>query len=349
MKKHILLILAFAASASALFAAPDGYNAVRLRNVGEAGGTPALNAPARYYETAWALVAKPQNAGRAKAAAKALLAAKPAELESLCAAGGAKRAAKLIKISGLTPKAIDAAFEARIGKYEALVYELPAKTRLRPGMNALVFEEKGGKLLFNPSFADPFISLLALSDFKNPQSAEEIPCKTFDGADAEICAAAAREKLPFLQFANGALVSEKPVEGVDAGSAAKFYRAAQDVFYSWKLDDYSAFMTPESRAKFESQFKSMPDAERKKVLGEYFQWKKKYHKTLEAGSETLILFSRHKPRREPYDDTAYLAAAGGKFAITKFGAEKSALDLFLAKYVYPEEGYLKLISKKYGK
>ena len=91
----------------------------------------------------------------------------------------------------------------------------------------------------------------------------------------------------------------------------------------------------------------MSDAERKKVLGEYFQWKKQYHKVLDAGEHTLILFSRHKPQCEPYDDTAYLQNDNGKFAITKFGAEKSPLDMFFAKYIYPKN-YFELISKKYS-
>ena len=145
-------------------------------------------------------------------------------------------------------------------------------------------------------------------------------------------------------YGNGRILK---IDGVDDLAPAKFYRNAQDVFYSWKLDDYTAFMTSESRNKFNSQFKAMSDAERKKVLGEYFQWKKQYHKVLDAGEHTLILFSRHKPQCEPYDDTAYLQNDNGKYAITKFGAEKSPLDMFFAKYIYPKN-YFKLISKKYS-
>ncbi len=317
------------------------YIALPLPNVDECKS----NKP-RYYEASL-LVSKVQNTEKLSQTLKKLFTKNNVELEKITTKGGTKRTVKFLKIANISVDSLDVSSAVQVGKYIILPFELPKKTRLRAGMNALVFEEKDGELLYNPSFSDPLISLIATSNFKNPTG--EIDQKFFDENDKKICDSLIEKKLPILCFKNGVLVSEAVVNGVDDIEVAKFYRNAQDIFYSWKLDEYANFMTPYSREKFNSQFKSMSEDERKKVLGEYFLWKKKYHKVLDAGDEMLILFSRHKPQCEPYDDTAYISVKDGKFAITKFGAEKSPLDLFLSKYIYPKDGYLKLISKRYEK
>ncbi len=327
--------------ANLLLATPNGYSAFPIRNVGEGS-----QKSASFYD-AWILAANPENANAIKEAAIKLTKASPAELENLVAKKGAKRAAKFLKMAKLSEKSFENTQPARIGNFVILPFALPEKSRLRLGMNAIVFEIVDGKLLYNPSFNDPLVALVASSNFQNAIDASKLNFKTFTKEDKEVCDNLIKNKLPILLFKNGILVSESVVKGVDEIEVAKFYRNAQDVFYSWKLDEYANFMTPFSANKFNSQFKSMSEDERKKVLGEYFQWKKHYHKVLDAGIEKLILFSRHKPQCEPYDDTAYITENNGKFAITKFGAEKSALDQFLAKYIYPKDGYFNLISQKY--
>ncbi len=326
-----------------LFAEISGYSAFAIRNVGEGN----QNAPT--FFDAWLLTATPKNTNVVKDAAVALTKASPTELEKLVTAKGAKRAAKFLKMAKLSAKSFENSTPAQVGDYIVLPFDLPEKSRLRLGMNALVFEFSGDKLLYNPSFNDPLVSLIASSNFQKANDASKLDFKTFCDDDKKVVEKLVEKKLPILLFKNGVLLSESVVDGVNDIAVAKFYRNAQDIFYDWKLDDYASFMTQFSADKFNSQFKSMSDEERKKVLGEYFQWKKKYHKVLDAGSEKLILFSRHKPQCEPYDDTAYIAESNGKFAITKFGAEKSALDQFFAKYIYPKDGYFNLISKKYKK
>ena len=324
---------------------PNDYLALAIQNF--PAEKQKTNVAKKYYQ-AWVLAVNPQNKSELFDATKKLLQASPKDIASLSTKNGAKRAVKFIKASGIKLDGLKSATAVQLGDKYAVIYQLPKKSRLREGMNFFVFEYQNDKLVYNPSFTDPLLTLLATCDFKNPQNASKIGFKTFNDSDKITCENLAKANLPFICFKNGALVSEEKIAGVDNLAPAKFYRNAQDIFYDWKLDDYTAFMTAPSKDKFNSQFKSMSDAERKQVLGEYFQWKKQYHKVLDAGEHTLILFSRHKPQCEPYDDTAYLQNNGGKFAITKFGAEKSPLDMFFAKYIYPKNQYLKLISKKYS-
>ena len=347
MKKFILASAISILSAITSFSAnlPNDYIALAIQNFPAEKQKP--NSAKKYYQ-AWVLAVSPENKAQLIDATKRLLQVYPKDLPTFTTKNSAKRAMKFIKASGLKPDDLNSALVVQLGDKYAVIYQLPKQSRLREGMNFFVFEYINGKLFYNPSFTDPLLTLIATCDFKNPQDASKISFKTFNDSDKTICEKLAEKNLPLVCFKNGALVSEEKIDGVDDIASAKFYRNAQDVFYSWKLDEYTAFMTPASKDKFNSQFKSMSDAERKQVLGEYFQWKKQYHKVLDAGEHTLILFSRHKPQCEPYDDTAYLQNDAEKFAITKFGAEKSPLDMFFAKYIYPKNQYFDLISKKYS-
>lgn len=333
MKKILSIISACAALQAAFAATPTGF---ALEDVGETkgGGTKYLDA----YAVLW----KADDADAVKAAAKACLDA-PAVSKQKDAA----RAAKFLKASRLAKADFDSAAVAVAGKLRILVFAMPKGSRLRAGMNVMVFEKSAdGKYLWNASFNDPLLALLGTSDFAN---AREIKPSALSEKDAKTLEKLEAKKLPFLQFKNGALLSMDETDGVNETAEAKFYHNAQDVFYSWKLDEYGNFMTPASRAKFESQFKSMPEAERRATLGEYFKWGKKYRKIMDAGALKLVLFSRHKEGAAPYNDIAYLRkSADGKLAIERFGADKTPLDLFLSKYIYPNgRDYAAEIAKKY--
>ena len=68
-----------------------------------------------------------------------------------------------------------------------------------------------------------------------------------------------------------------------------------------------------------------------------------------AGLEQAVEYIRSIRFTE--DDIAYLRKSpDGGLAIQRFGADKCALDLFLSKYVYPDDcSYLDEISKKFLK
>ena len=234
---------------------------------------------------------------------------------------------------------------ARAGDFFLLIFDMPKGSRLRSGMNIMVFEKSGGKILWNPSFSDPLLPLAATSDFHSPKSADGFPALT------HTCRNLAGKSLPILCFKNGALLSADGVDAVEKLPEAVFYRKAQNIFYSWKLDEYASYMTEESKNRFNSQFGGMPESERKKILGEYFSWGKTYRKVMDAGAQKLILFTRNKSGAEPYNDAAYLRETHeGSLLISRFGADKSPLDLFLSKYVFPtKQNYADAISKKYLK
>lgn len=359
MKKYITRLLAAFAVAfpTMLFAIkgePDDYLALAIENVPEkqtGGKTSAQTETGQFYD-AWILLKESDCDADLKNSAKKLVSASDNEIPALVAANkDVKRAKKYLKASKLSSEAVDKSLTARVGDVYILVFEMPKDSKLRAGMNVMVFEKSAdGKYLWNPSFNDPLLPLVGTSDFKNAKSADDIDIFMFTEKDEKICKKLERFNLPILCFKNAALVSMDELEKVYTTNEAKFYHKAQDVFYSWKLDSYTDFMTPRSRDKFNSQFKEMPEEERKKVLGEYFAWSKIYHKVMDAGSQKLIFFSRHKESADPYFDVAYLQVMpDNELAITKFGAEKSALDLFLSKYLYPiKSDYLHTISRKYN-
>ena len=305
----------------------------------------------KFCKSASIVLSQTDEAQAVKDAAKVLLKLSPAELSAKVAKKkDAARAFKYLKASKLLPEAVEKSAVAKAGDFYLLVFEMPKGSRLKSGMNIMVFEKSEGGFLWNASFNDPLLPLVATSDFANPKTGDD-STKAPTESDLKVVAQLRKKSLPYLKFANGALVSMDEVAGVNDTPEGKFYHKAQDVFYSWKLDEYGAFMTQQSREKFESQFKNMPDAERKATLGEYFSWGKKYRKIMDAGETKLVLFSRHKQGATPYNDIAYLRKSpDGGLAIQRFGADKCALDLFLSKYVYPDDcSYLDEISKKFLK
>lgn len=307
--------------------------------------------PRKFCESACVVLSETSDADAVRNAASALLALSPADLAAKVAKKkDAPRAFKYLKASKLSADAIEKSAVAKAGDFYLLVFEMPKGSRLKSGMNIMVFEKSGGGFLWNASFNDPLLALVATSDFAHPK-AGDASTKAPTESDSKVVAQLNEKSLPYLKFANGALVSMGEAAGVNDTPEGIFYHKAQDVFYSWKLDEYGAFMTQPSRKKFESQFKNMPEAERKATLGEYFSWGKKYRKIMDAGETKLVLFSRHKQGATPYNDIAYLRKSpDGGLAIQRFGADKCALDLFLSKYVYPDDrSYLDEISKKFLK
>ena len=142
---------------------------------------------------------------------------------------------------------------------------------------------------------------------------------------------------------------------------SKFYKNAQDVFYSWDLDGYGKFMTQTSAEKFNSQFSSMSEEDRKKVLTDYFSWGKKYIKVMKNNYLNMIFFERVKDGEPSKNDYAYIQGtvkaellkdgetpefAGYK--IYNFGAPKTLFDAFLGKYVLNGD-YTENMKKRFKK
>ena len=157
-----------------------------------------------------------------------------------------------------------------------------------------------------------------------------------------------KKSLPFLEFANGAFVSLEATPDVDSLEVSKFYRNAQDIFYSWKIEEYGAFLTPRTKAAFDAQYGSMSEQDRKKALGEYFSWGKKYLKALDASPIHVMIFNRTKPGNPPRPDFAYILKDGPEFKIAVLTDSKTPLEAFMGKYILVDSPYIENISKKFA-
>lgn len=268
---------------------------------------------------------------------RACAAAKAGDFEALSSylsdPNDARKAAKLLKMLGVSSSS-DASAPAIARVFDSYIAPFkPASKKFRRGMNAFVFKRTPGGLKWNLKVNDPLVGLLADSAaFANPRAEEaaniKLPRDPRSGAT-----------LPAANFCNSGIAEGiEAAPGIEGLPAAKFYHDAQELFFSYKLEDYAKFMTPKSREKFSAQYLSMDDAQRKEALGEYFSWRKKYLCLLDAGSLQILIFNRLKDGQTPQIDLVYLPASKEGFKIANFGSNKTRFDMFLSKYLYPTPG-----------
>ena len=257
-----------------------------------------------------------------------------------------RRAAAFKKM--VMPDASKILATAKLGKYYAVFptagRQLP---KGRPNINFMVFEKSADAYKWLPSFNDPLLQIMADAAANSSEIARE-NIKTFSEADAKILDELLKKSLPFLKFANGAFVSLEAAPGVDSLEVSKFYRNAQDIFYSWKIEEYGAFLTPRTKAAFDAQYGSMSEQDRKKALGEYFSWGKKYLKALDASPIHVMIFNRTKPGNTPRPDFAYILKDGPEFKIAVLTDSKTPLEAFMGKYILVDSPYIENISKKFA-
>ncbi len=276
----------------------------------------------------------------------------------------AKKAEKFIKLSGLDSEKLKECLPyinvMKIGDYFALVFPPTNESKMPLGINYMVFEEVDGKLAWNPSFSDPLLGMIAQLMSASPES-DQKDIETLGELNDPKINELLENSLPFLLFKNGPLISMDPDPDVYEDDISKFYKNAQDVFYSWDLDGYGKFMTQTSAEKFNSQFSSMSEEDRKKVLTDYFSWGKKYIKVMKNNYLNMIFFERVKDGEPSKNDYAYIQGtvkaellkdgetpefAGYK--IYNFGAPKTLFDAFLGKYVLNGD-YTENMKKRFKK
>ncbi len=260
----------------------------------------------------------------------------------------AKRAVKFLNMLTENPNP-DAIF--KVGKYVFVRFKPSKKSKIREGMNFFVFEESGNKYTWIPSFSDSIMQLTATAITPQKANLQGFPIiSPISDSDKSICETLVKSNLPILCFQNVPLVSLDKIDAVEEHSASKFYHKAQESFFEFKFDDYANFMTPISSSTFKKQFEGLSDSERKNVLKEYVSWKKNYLKVMEAKPISIIVFERIKEDSPKQFDITYIGTT--KEAVMKifnFGATKSPLDIFLARYILKESPYLKNISAKFLK
>ena len=217
----------------------------------------------------------------------------------------------------------------------------------RPNVNFMVFKRDSEKYAWLPSFNDPILQVMADGAAKSRETSRGA-IKPLTESDAKILAELEKKSLPFLNFANGPLVSLEELPDADSHEASKFYRAAQNVFYSWKIDEYGKFLTPRTKAAFDAQFGSMTEEQRRKTLGDYFSWGKKYLKAMDASPVYAMIFLRTKDGEPPRPDFAYLLKDGGKFKIAAFTDSKTPLEAFMGKYLLTDSSYAENMAKKFA-
>lgn len=276
----------------------------------------------------------------------------------------AKKAEKFIKLSGLTSTVPEDRMGKsrlmKVGDYYALVFLPTEDSKMPLGINYMVFENIDGKFAWDPSFSDPMLGMISqsISFFWEDNSGEAEELKNQNGPKINELL---ENDIPFLLFKNGPLISMGPDPDVYDDDISKFYKNAQDVFYSWDLDGYGKFMTQTSAEKFNSQFSSMSEEDRKKVLTDYFSWGKKYIKVMKNNYLNIIFFERVKDGEPSKNDYAYIQATvnadslkNGEtpefagYKIYNFGAPKTLFDAFLGKYVLNGD-YAENMKKRFKK
>ena len=349
LKLSFLSVLAFFFAAAAFAKIPDGYAAVSVPAAidaaqppsGESSESGGLSLLVAESDCAGAVKSALAKIAEADESAMSGLITKPKDLKrALKFAKGSKLKEVVSSMSG-GAKYFDV---FKVGKFNVAVFD--KSFAMRPGMNFMAFENSGGRLLWNASFSDPLMLLLA--DGRRTEAAD---AKMSMPGDAKIAAALTEKKLPILNFSNGVLVSLEPDGNVEGSSCAKFYHEAQKFFFDCKLKEYSQYMTSASRERFESQFMSMSEAEQKNVLKDYFSWKKRYLRAMEAegaGGMQILFFARERNGDSPQNDITYFSGEGGKMKIANWGAPKSPLDMFLSRYVLKDGEYLKNISDRFA-
>ena len=251
----------------------------------------------------------------------------------------AKKAAKFLSMFKLdNPDQLSSDLAARIGKNSIVIPFKPSVKKFRSGMNAFVLKKSPEGLKWDLSAKDPIISMMADSAaFSSPKLADSPANQNFLGGDKN-------SPLAVVVFADsGPLTAFEEDPNVDKLETSKFYRNAQNIFYSYKLDEYAAFMTAKSAEKFNNQYLQMPENERKSALAEYFKWGKKYVKVLDGGALKVVLFRRVKDGEPPQPDMAYILSGPKGLLIANFGADKSNFDLFLSKYIFSSKPYSEIM------
>ncbi len=298
-----------------------------------------LNDARKFYDAAIAIDNSDEQA--LTSAVAQILSASTEELKKLVVNPKfAPKSAKFLKMANL-PK--DAKILAvNFGKYKIALFEIPQNSRMRKGINFFAFEQVGKNLLWNVNVNDMYISLMAQCDIANPKKIDVKKIPTTSASDKSKLNNLIKNRLPILAFKNSALLSVDPVSGVEKDPVAKFYKKIQDVFFSWKIEEYADYMSPKSRAKFNLQYTGMSAEQKKATLSDYFSWKKKYLKVLKlSDSEAIIIFKRKKTGQKDQIDLAYITLTskdGSSGVLEKFG-EKTPLDLMLSRYIFKNKLY----------
>ena len=325
MRKHlqiIILILTICSSALA------DYVSVALPKSSE------LNDLNKFYDASIAINKLSDN--EVQNAVTKILSASQDELKNLVANKSmANKAAKFLKLARLdkSVKILPTTF----GKWKIALFEIPPNSRMRKGMNYFAFEQIGNKLLWDLSVNNMYLALMSQCNIANPQPIDVTQIHTFSASDKTQLNDIIKNKQPILIFKNGALISVNAVSNVKKHPAAKFYKKIQDVFFSWKIEQYAQFMSPKSKAKFNSQYSGMSEEQKKSTLSDYFSWKKKYLKVMQlSDNEYLLIFKRQKQGQNDQYDVAYLTLTskdGSTGYLEKFG-ERTPLDLMLSRHFF---------------
>ena len=92
----------------------------------------------------------------------------------------------------------------------------------------------------------------------------------------------------------------------------------------------------------------MSRQERRKALGDYFSWGKKYLKAMDADPVWAMIFLRTKDGETPRPDFAYLLRDGGEFKIAVFTDSRTPLEAFMGKYLVTGSPYAENMAKKFA-
>ncbi len=225
----------------------------------------------------------------------------------------ASKSAKFLKLARLGKGAN--LFVFKFGERMIAVFEIPSGSRMRAGMNFFALENGGsgesGGLRWNVSFNNPMVVLAAQCAFMNPQKVDFRGLVAKSEKDGVLLKKVCSEGMPFFVFGDDVFAGVSADPNVDAHPAAEFYRKIQDVFFSWKIDEYAEFMSAPSKRVFLAQYAGMTDDQKKKVLSDYFSWHKQYLRVLQLGErEFIVLFKRYRDGSKEQFDVAYITLDG---------------------------------------
>ena len=227
----------------------------------------------------------------------------------------ASKSAKFLKLARLGKGA--KFFVFKFGERMIAVFEIPSGSRMRAGMNFFALENdgrgEGAGLCWNVSFNNPMVVLAAQCEFMNPRKVDFRGLVAKSEKDGVLLKKVCGEGMPFFVFGDDIFAGVSVDPNVDAHPAAEFYRKIQDVFFSWKIDEYAEFMSAPSKRVFLAQYAGMTDEQKKKVLSDYFSWHKQYLRVLQLGErEFIVLFKRYRDGSKEQFDVAYITLDGSK-------------------------------------
>ena len=215
---------------------------------------------------------------------------------------------------------------------------------------------ESGKYLWDPSFSDPSISLIAssyqraLTSGKDPQPLLQT---SFEGLGRSIISFKDLG-LPFLSWGiypyNPILSDSQLPQNCKEGLAAFAY--SEEILRTGKFDQYASMLTEGSKRKYDRWVSGLNADQKRQYIHDYFEYEKEIKAVVDAAPFVIILYHQQVPEhftKEPSTKVAYMIKGEmGEYYRTNISFE-GYLDDFLKEYDPYSMDTIKLMTEKFLK